>query len=147
MPAPQVLIDSVGDWVGTSTLHCDWPPGNVVIAPGPSRIRVELINAEIALVTYDWEYEGKTERGVLIAAQREDKTTFGWSDSWHQNSEVMHLVGANADCKGSYQVGDYPEWFWRIAFSREGDTFKMEMFNISPEGEEDWAVRAEYTRA
>jgi hypothetical protein len=59
----------------------------------------------------------------------------------------MHLVGTDANCKGSYQVEGYPEWYWRIVFSRDGDTFKMTMFNISPEGEETLAVDAVYQRA
>lgn len=147
MPVPQVLLESVGHWKGSSTLHLKWSEDNVQITDGPSTLRVASFNDQYAVVDYEWEYEGKTERGTLIAATGKKGTTFGWSDSWHQNSEVMLLTGEGADCKGTYQVEGYPAWGWRIAFSADVACLKMEMFNISPDGEEEWAVRAVYDRA
>ncbi len=146
MPVPNVLAQSAGEWRGTSKLHLNWPPGNESITEGSSTMKVVVFNDQYAVVHYGWEYEGKTEKGSLIAAEGKSGTTFGWSDSWHQNIEVMHLRGKNADCKGTYQVEGHPEWGWRIAFSRVGESLQMEMFNISPEGEEEWAVQAVYER-
>lgn len=49
--------------------------------------------------------------------------------------------------KGFYQVPEHPDWGWRkVIESENSDSFKITMFNVSPEGVEDLAVEAIYER-
>lgn len=49
--------------------------------------------------------------------------------------------------KGSYQVPEHPDRGWRTVIESENsDSFKITMFNVSPEGVEDLAVEAIYER-
>lgn len=79
------------------------------------------------------------------------EVSFGWSDSWHQSGEVMLLRGTPKaegvlSAQGSYRVEGHPEWHWRIELERGTDQLILRMTNISPEGEEEWAVEAIYSR-
>lgn len=129
----------------------DWPPGNRSETDCASTLRIVSVNDEFLALEYTWDYEGKTERGSMIVAtsERRNETTIGWSDSWHQNSAVMLLVGPSIDkvsCKGTYHVHGMPDWHWRIELEPLGDEFLFRMFNISPEGNEELAVDGRYTR-
>ena len=80
-----------------------------------------------------------------------DKVQAFWIDSWHMSDKFMSCDGKYAGdsilMKGFYEVPNHPDWGWRtdIIFSDE-DSFKIEMYNVSPEGEEDLAVEAVYNR-
>lgn len=72
----------------------------------------------------------------------------GWVDTWHQDSGVLHLVGAEHEpqsfkLKGTYDA-EGQTWGWSISFSRQGEKLHVDMENISPDGEAEWAVKAEY---
>jgi hypothetical protein len=50
--------------------------------------------------------------------------------------------------QGSYPAPPGPDWGWRIVVEpREGAGFRLEMRNVTPEGEEAIAVEAEYGSA
>ena len=48
---------------------------------------------------------------------------------------------------GHYSVPGHPDWGWRTEIVPGEESFKYLMFNISPEGEEDWAVETVFERA
>ncbi len=49
---------------------------------------------------------------------------------------------------GSYAASSGPDWGWRTEFTLLGaDKLRMEAYNITPEGQEALAIRAELTRA
>ena len=75
----------------------------------------------------------------------------GWSDSWHQNTAVMHLVGpevadGSVRTKGTYAAGK-EVWGWTIEFKLSGHQLTMKMENLTPQGEAEWAVEAVYKRS
>ncbi len=57
-----------------------------------------------------------------------------------------------ARVKGSYAAPPGPDWGWRITIKPpinapgSGESFRMTMHNITPDGEEMLAVEAAYTR-
>lgn len=153
MAIPKTLRDAQGTWNGTSTLHQSWleAPHNVQESPSNLSISLDPVGS-FALVDYDWVYNGELQHGqALISGSTESgEVTSGWSDSWHQNTSVMALAGTGMDgevsLKGEYAVEGHPNWGWRITFGLDGDRLLFRMFNISPEGDEEWAVEAVYAR-
>jgi hypothetical protein len=47
--------------------------------------------------------------------------------------------------KGTYPAGT-EVWGWTISLEATTDAFKIEMENVTPQGEATWAVRGEYQR-
>jgi hypothetical protein len=48
---------------------------------------------------------------------------------------------------GSYAAPTGPDWGWRIVITPdEGQSLRIVMFNISPDGQEELAVETDYTR-
>lgn len=104
-------------------------------------------------VRYTWSHEGAPHEGVLLGVVASSgNASAGWADSWHQSGSVLHLKGAfdgtEFSVTGSYNVGEGPDWGWRIALAPSGGRgLRMTMTNIEPGGEEYPAVIAEYERA
>lgn len=154
MAIPRLIQGFEGNWVGTSTLHCPWPPEVDPIRSGESTVSCAFDpTGSFAKISLVWNENGPQFSEFLICGSRtRDDVSCGWTDSWHLSNEVMMLRGTGidgnvVDVQGTYRVEGHPEWGWRIAFSRsELGELKLGMFNISPEGQEEWAVRAIYNR-
>lgn len=149
MATPKLFLDAVGTWAGESQLHLSWLREGERVVKSPSSLRVQSDpNNAFATVTYTWTHDGEEQFGsLLIAADEAAVATGGWTDSWHQSSGVMALKGeakATVNLNGHYSVAGHGDWGWRIQISRNGSDLVFEMFNISPEGEEEWAVKAVY---
>ncbi len=107
-----------------------------------------------ASVRYTWAEGGEPQTGhmLLCGSEKTGELSCGWSDSWHQSGEVMPLKGDGmadgpARVTGSYGGDEGPAWGWRIEFEQVGEELAFRMVNITPDGEEDWAVQASYRRA
>ena len=156
MANPTWINDAIGEWSGLTNLHLSWLPEDQKITESSSSLVLKS-GCESSFITlnYDWMYEGKTEQGVLIACRKNsgDEATGGWTDSWHMSGAVMSLVGTGSDSKplklsGEYAVEGHPNWGWRLELSlTPNGQLSFKMFNISPEGDEEWAVDAIYDRA
>ena len=70
-----------------------------------------------------------------------DRAVMTWTDTWHAK-EPIECPGECTD-ERIVVVGKYgPGWSWRTEVSLPTDSeILVEMFNISPEGEEKIAVR------
>lgn len=153
MAIPKTIRDAAGTWNGNSKLHLSWnqPPENILESFSNLSISLDPIGA-FALVDYDWVYEGEMQHGQMLVAGNQDSgdVTGGWTDSWHQNTVVMALSGTGMEdelnLKGEYAVEGHPNWGWRITLAMEGESLSFKMFNVSPEGDEEWAVEGIYAR-
>jgi len=151
MATPKLLLDAVGTWSGSSELHLSWLPEGERVLKSNSTLRVETDRHNaFAQLTYTWTHDAEEQDGtILVASDESGIASAGWSDSWHQSSAVMALKGearATVNLNGHYSVEGHPDWGWRIQLSMSGSSLVLEMFNISPEGEEEWAVRGTYQR-
>jgi hypothetical protein len=103
---------------------------------------------------YRWSHQGVEQEGVLLIGNANDRqlATAAWVDSWHMGQQVMPLQGSidaqgAASLLGAYPVPLGPDWGWRIGIMKTGpDDLRIVMHNISPEGEKQLAVRADYRR-
>ena len=106
------------------------------------------------LLTYSWNGEDEEREGVFLLGGEGGTASATWGDSWHMQPEPMVCEGElTEDGKKLVFLGSYgaspemPDWGWRTEFTLQGeDAFLMEAYNITPEGLEGLAVRAELTR-
>ncbi len=75
-----------------------------------------------------------------------------WCDSFHMDSRIMQLRGVfttdgGFSAHGEYTAPDGVPWGWHIDVAVDGpDAFTLAMYNVTPDGEEQLAVRAVYER-
>lgn len=153
MSVPENLEKLIGEWSGTNQLHLSW------LADSPfdseSKASIDFSAKGIFLkIEYDWFYEGKLQEGLILLGKEKNSELVKsfWIDSWHLNDKFMVSEGAiksngTVSTKGFYAVPDHPDWGWRTVIKYENkDSFKLIMYNVSPEGEETLAVEADYVR-
>ena len=156
MAIPKLLRDSTGMWKGPSKLHQEWEKEvSKQVVTSNSSLHIEHdSHATFATLTYTWEYNGKKQEGTLLICgdKAGDHVSGGWSDSWHQNTAVMQLVGTGkngnpVNLVGSYEVPGSKPWGWRLTITLVQNEIVLKMFNIDPDGKnESWAVEAHYRK-
>jgi hypothetical protein len=106
-------------------------------------------------LTYTWSHEEVAQEGLILLGydDKQEIATAAWVDSWHMSSKIMSCQGTidaqgAIDLRGSYEAPPGPDWGWRIVITpKAGKELQMVMYNITPEGAEDLAVKADYKRA
>lgn len=153
MGVHEKLKPLVGKWSGTNRLNLSWLPDPIFESPSTAEVRLR-VGDQCLEIAYTWEYEGRPYEGVILidGDAKSDAVGAAWTDSWHSANVLMACTGTVNDSgrvnvSGSYSVPDHPDWGWRMEIVPNGDSFKYLMFNVSPEGEEEWAVETEFTRA
>jgi len=105
-------------------------------------------------IDYRWAFEGQPQEGRLLLgyeAQGEG-VTIVWADTWHMGDALMVCrgqvdPGGTVAVRGSYAAPPGPDWGWRIEIAPAGDdAFQIDMYNVTPDGQEALAVRATYER-
>lgn len=154
MSVPTQLTDLIGNWSGINRLHLPWLPENP-IQESPSDASVAFTaQGKFLKIEYDWIYEDKTQDGMILLGEEKnaDLIKIFWVDSWHMGDKLLISEGVLTEqnvvsCKGFYAVPDHPDWGWRTEIeSMNNNSFKITMFNITPEGEESLAVELNYQR-
>jgi hypothetical protein len=139
-----------------------WQGSYRLIVDPSAPARVSETSAVIAPVTgggstridYTWEYDGTPQQGSLLLGHDDPRGVFTamWMDSWHMSDKEMLSEGPasseSLDVRGSYEAPPGPDWGWRTVIEvASADSFRMIMYNVTPDGQEYLAVDAEYHRA
>ncbi len=154
MSVPATLEKLVGKWRGLNRLHTTW------IEENPVRETVSIAVIELTArgrflkIEYDWTYEEAVQEGLILIGNEKNSESIKafWIDSWHLSDKFMvseGLLDQNGaiSLKGFYAVPDHPDWGWRTIIETESDdSFKIIMYNVSPEVEESLAVEMELKR-
>lgn len=158
MTTREQLRAAVGFWSGTNRL---WMTPEDAATESESRATVSLhAQDQLLMIEYSWAADDVPHDGVLLLPMRDEAGSPEsiWIDSFHTQGAFMRLQSDGAGeghggpdgpmrLLGTYAAGDGPNWGWRVDLSMPShDSFTMEMFNITPEGEEMLAVRARYER-
>ncbi|MFQ5651142.1 MAG: DUF1579 family protein [bacterium] len=138
-----------GTWEGTYHLWLN-PANPPVTSKAQATVKM-VANAAYCLFIYQWARGGAAHEGVFLLGGAGDKVTATWADSFHSAPEPMHCKGRLESGRqklvfdGKYSGGaGEPDWGWRTEISLlESGQLRMEAYNISPEGQEDIAVRCE----
>jgi hypothetical protein len=144
----------LGAWTGNNLLRLSWLTPSDFHSPSNLTVAAAAQGACLTF-SYTWSHEEKAHAGLLLLGH-DDKlnlATAAWVDSWHQRAGLLNCQGAidaagAIDVRGSYAAPPGPDWGWRIVITPgAADTLQLAMYNITPEGDEDLAVRADYRRA
>lgn len=154
MSVPENLEKLIGEWSGTNKLYLSW----VEESPFESRSNAAInfsAKGIFVKIEYDWSYEGKTQEGLILIGKENDSELIKsfWIDSWHLSDKFMvsegdYKAGEKISVKGYYAVPNHPDWGWRtIIEGADESSFKLTMYNVSPEGEEFLAVESVYSKS
>lgn len=154
MSARDVWAGLAGEWVGTKRLWLS--PEDPVRESESTASLAQAAKRRFATLRYTWSEGGEPQEGFLLFGGLEvpeGPVAVAWVDSWHQGKEIMLARGELApdgvvSVYGAYSAPPDPDWGWRIVLRPgAGSTFELAMYNIPPEGQEELAVQAIYTRA
>lgn len=154
MSVPEILEKLVGKWHGINRLHTTWIKENPV-RETTSDVLIELTaRGRFLKIEYDWAFDEAVQEGLLLIGNEKDSNSIKafWIDSWHLSDKFMVSEGrldenGAISMKGYYAVPDHPDWGWKTIIEPEHDnSFKIIMYNVSPEGEETLAVEMNLNR-
>jgi len=141
-----------GDWKGTNNLYLSWLPDPLKPSDGTMNVSMKA-KGQFVQFDYTWAYEDEPQEGLIVLGcdTKTDAVQAVWTDSWHSRHTFMVSDGkvdenGAVSVKGYYKVPDHPDWGWRTDIIPAGDSIKIVMYNVSPEGEEELAVDTEYIR-
>jgi hypothetical protein len=145
------LIRVAGTWKGTYRL---WLPSQEVQRSSSTAAVTPLLGERFARIEYTWSYHGEPQAGSLLFGfeTRRRRLSAIWIDSWHMGDKLMVCQGAvkrngALSASGFYSVPSAPDWGWRTVIEAGGGrSFRMIMYNVAPEGREELAVEAAYSR-
>lgn len=152
MSVPDNLKQLQGNWAGKNFLYLPWLKETPF--ESASQAVIDFSAKGIFLkIEYDWFYDEKQQEGLILIGQEEASETIKsfWIDSWHLSDKFMVSEGKPKtdliSVKGFYSVPEHPDWGWKTIFDIEDEnSFKILMYNVSPEGDETLAVETEYAR-
>lgn len=151
MSSLDLLRAITGRWIGQNWLFLPEQ------APHQSRseaVVAAVVNGKFIEIAYTWAIDGADQAGKLLLGYQAaaDLLTVVWIDSWHMGDQFMLSQGridqqGVVDVRGSYAVEDSPEWGWRTVIEPAAATWRMRMYNVTPEGAEFLGVEATYARS
>jgi hypothetical protein len=155
MSVPEVLGKLIGEWSGTNRLYTSWIKENPVRETDSKATVAFSAQGRFLKIEYDWSFDETKQEGLILLGDEKDTQSVKafWIDSWHMGDKFMVSEGAQngsgaISMKGFYAVPDHPDWGWRTVIeSKNPDSFKITMYNVSPEGVEELAVEANYKKS
>lgn len=150
MDFDEIKSDSLGNWAGDNILRLSWMEPQEYHSHSELSV-AQAVGGKYLAFDYTWSHENVPQEGLLlIGYEAKNKVVnAAWVDSWHAGEKPLVLSGivdeqGTIDLRGTYEVPHHPDWSWRIVISAPAGALQMVMYNVSPEGEEDLAVRADY---
>jgi Protein of unknown function (DUF1579) len=147
MSLPGNFFQLTGRWQGSNRLWLS--PSDPARVSETNAIVSRIGRERFIMIAYTW-FENELQEGQLVIGQQGTEVKAFWIDSWHNGDRIMPCEGiVTADgqisVRGSYPAPPGPDWGWRITIEA-GEPFKLTMFNITPDGQENLAVEAIYAR-
>lgn len=143
----ELLTAAAGEWDGTFWLWFE--PGDPA-AESTSRATITTeLGGRTALLRYTWRFDEDDHEGLALLG-RDDSGT--WRMAW---TETFGYAGNIMDCSSGDEqpslLGHYEaegqRWGWRTTFELPSrDEMVITAHNITPDGDEQLATRAEYRR-
>jgi hypothetical protein len=146
------LLSCAGLWHGVNRLWTspDEPP----IESTSAAEVVAVLGSRFVRIDQTWAYVEKPQSGSLLVGFDPDTqlASVHWIDTFHMGRKAMVCAGTApedgvVDVRGTYQAPPGPDWGWRILIeAKPQDRFVLLMHNIHPDGTQDLAVHATYSR-
>ena len=105
------------------------------LADAPSRASLSRLGAGLSL-TYTWEHpvDGEQFGGLVVGGPGEEgRVQAAWYDTWHQQPDVMTLIGRRDVDRVELEATYAEEWGWTITIDFSATEAAMTMCNVVPE--------------
>ncbi len=153
MSVPDGLFSLIGEWTAVNRLWLS--PQEPVRESDATASVARVAQGNFLTIRYAWADGGRPQDGLLVLGRvaDSDDANAAWIDSWHMADKIMSLRGKVGDAGevslvGSYAAPPGPDWGWRIDLEPgAGDSFRLVMYNVTPDGQEHLAVEAAFSRA
>lgn len=141
-----------GDWSGT--IRVWFEPGKPA-SDGALRGRIRpVLGGRFVIHEYEGECMGEPHQGVAIHGYYIDRNRYesAWIDSFHTGTQMMFSTGVPMatlhSVLGSYGgESDGEVWGWRTEIEKKSaDHLLIQMFNVTPQGEQSLGVEFDYRR-
>jgi hypothetical protein len=152
MNIPQKLTNLIGEWTGTNRLWLT--PEDEALESATQAVVALTAQGKFMTIRYSWSYEGEPQDGLVLVGfnQNQQVEKAVWIDSWHMNDQIMVCLGEHNQAGGIVLSGSYPappdpDWGWWIEVDPlDGETFKLVMHNVPPNGKAELAVEAVFSK-
>ena len=140
----------IGIWTGTSRLFL---PGEPTRESDTTASVAIIAQGKFCTISYAWSFDAEPQAGMMLFGYDPDQLAVNavFIDSWHMGHKLMLLQGSGEaqdtiDVRGSYAVESGPDWGWRMVIEPSDNTWRLLMYNVTPEGKEFLGVEAIYAR-
>ncbi|HKQ80069.1 MAG TPA: DUF1579 family protein [Blastocatellia bacterium] len=151
MNLTEIQHNLMGDWDGANLLQSP----NLADSLSTSHLCVKpVVKRKFLIFTYTWSHDGSPQEGFILLGYNKEQgiATAAWADSWHMSAMILPCQGAIDQhgvitLNGSYKAptGRYRDW--RITIRTDSvRELHITIRNLTPEGAEELAVRANYRR-
>ncbi len=143
---------SQGEWQGRYHL---WPDPAAPVESSDSSAHVaEDPGKRSWIMSYQWAKGAQKHQGEFHFTGSIAHGDSSWTDSFHSGSSPMQGEGKlSKDGRRLIFMSHYsagagqPEWGWRTEITLvDPNTFQLEAYNITPDGQEALAVRCKYVK-
>lgn len=147
----EPLFELEGEWNGIYKLW--FSPAEPYIESNTTAGLKRGIRGTCLKIAYDWVYEDKPQEGLIVCSfdPNRELVRAAWFDSFHMANDFLDCEGSSdggeINFTGSYAAPVGPHWRWRTILKNEDGAFRVQMYNIHPNGTEDLAVDAVYSKA
>ena len=149
--AKEFYATLAGDWTGSYSL---WLRPDSPAQESEIHANIKpVVKNTYYLMTYSWANGEQAHEGLFLLGGKGKSAAATWGDSFHSAPGTMLCNGELQEggeklvLNSSYTAGDGPDWGWRTEFIRRApNSLLMEAYNITPDGQEALAVRAEMER-
>jgi hypothetical protein len=151
MTVPATLMPLAGHWKATHRLWLS--PVEPVRESAATAAVAFAAQGQFLTMAYTWVEDGPQD-GLLLMGQEthSNEVKAVWIDSWHERNRFMLCAGGleaegAVSVQGAYPAPSGPDWGWRIVVAPQAqDSWRLLMYNITPDGQEHLAVEAVFVR-
>ena len=148
----SALLACAGNWRGSNKVM---DPTEQINDSSDAQAQIESVfNGKFVAINYTWAYRGQRADGLMLVGfnPHTGVATINWVDSWHMQPDMMHSTGTidaagAVTVQGAYAAPPGPDWGWRTILTPGADSFRIDMVNITPDGQEAPAVEMIFERA
>jgi hypothetical protein len=152
MTAFERLLACAGQWRGPNRVQT--APQEPVQNSESTASITPLLQNRFVRIDYNWSWHEASQEGSFLIGHdpKSSAVTAHWIDTFHNGHKVMACKGVIRpdglmDVLGSYAVPPGPDWGWRITIAPDlPNRLEITMYNIHPNGDEDFAVQTTLVR-
>ena len=146
MTIPNTISSLTGTWSSINHLWLD--PSKPARTSDATAEICHILNNQTIEISYTWDIEDQPQAGRLLIQQNQAAEPIHavWFDSWHMAHQFMVMSGKQTDkgifLEGSYAAPPGPDWGWQITVETQERGWKLQMFNVTPDGQATLAVES-----